>query len=57
MLKLELQGSTMMMGPADEMAQEVKYFNDINKVTSCSINGNVLTLKGENVELNFTETK
>lgn len=57
MLKLELQGSTMMMGSADEMAQEVKYFNDINKVTSYSINGNVLTLKGGNVELNFTETK
>ena len=56
-IKLELQGSTMMMGEPQKMEQETKYFNNLNQVATYSINGNNLTLKGDNVELTFTENK
>ena len=56
-IKLELQGSTMMMGAPEEMTKETKYFNDLNKVTTYTINDNSLILKGDNVELTFKENK
>ena len=54
-IKLELQGSTMMMGTPEEMTKETKYFNDLNGVSSYSINGNTLTLKGKDIELVFNK--
>jgi heat shock protein HslJ len=56
-IKLELQGSTMMMGAPEEMDEEVKYFNTLNKVTAYTLTDKVLTLKGDKTELNFKENK
>ena len=56
-IKLELQGSTMMMGTPEEMTKETKYFNDLNKVTTYTLNDNSLILKGDNIELTFTKSK
>ena len=56
-IKLELQGSTMMMGTTEEMTKETKYFNDLNKVTTYTLNDNSLILKGDNIELTFTKSK
>lgn len=56
-IKLELQGSTMMMGAPEEMTKETKYFNDLNKVTTYTLNDNSLILKGDNIELTFTKSK
>ncbi len=52
-ISLNLQGSTMMMGPEDEMMAETKYFNDLNQITTYKIEGNTLTLKGDKVDLIF----
>ena len=54
-IKLELQGSTMMMGSPDEMEAETKYFSELNKITSYSLKDNTLTLKGDKTELIFKE--
>ena len=56
-IKMELQGSTMMMGPSDKMVAETKYFNDLNGVTSYTVHGNVLTLKGDGIEIRYLENK
>ena len=53
-ISLNLQGSTMMLGPKDEMKAETKYFNDLNQITTHKIEGNTLTLKGNKVDLIFT---
>ena len=52
-LRLELQGSTMMMGEPQKMEQETKYFNNLNEITSYSLDANTLILKGRNLELTF----
>ena len=56
-IKMELQGSTMMMGPSDKMVAETKYFNDLNGVTSYTVQGDVLTLKSNGVDLRYLENK
>ena len=56
-IKMELQGSTMMMGPSDKMVAETKYFNDLNGVTSYTLQGDVLTLKSNGVDLRYLENK
>ena len=55
-IKLELQGSTMMMAHPAEMEKETKYFNNLNQITTYSINDNNLILQGNNVELKYTPT-
>ena len=54
-IKLELQGSTMMMGAPDEMERETKYFNNLNEINSYSISGDTLTLKGKDQEIVFNK--
>ena len=52
-IKLELQGSTMMMAPLDDMEKENKYFEDLKKISTYKLEQNTLSLKGNGVELVF----
>ena len=54
-LTLNLGGSTMMMGPMEEMQQEQTYFQNLSKIKTYAIQNKTLELKGDNVTLKYFE--
>ena len=54
-LTLNLGGSTMMMGPAEEMQQEQTYFQNLSKIKTYTLKNKILELKGDNVTLKYSE--
>ncbi len=54
-IKFEPIGSTMMMGPIDEMEKERVYLENLNKVNKIGFKNNILTLNGDDTELKFVE--
>ncbi|MCM1324456.1 MAG: META domain-containing protein [Acetobacter sp.] len=56
-LTLKLIGSTMMAAPEPEMKKEMDYFQNLGKIKSYSLKNKTLELSGEDIKLQFEETK
>ena len=54
-ISLNLGGSTMMMGPREEMEQEQEYFQKLSKVKTYSLKNKTLELNGDNIIIKFQE--
>lgn len=52
-IKFGPSGATMMAGPENLMKAEHQYLQDLSKVTTYTLEGNTLTLKGEGISLSF----
>ena len=56
-IKFGPAGATMMAGPEELMKAEQQYLQNLAKVTTYTINGKTLNLKGEGVNLSFEKQK
>ena len=54
-IALNLGGSTMMMGPMEEMQQEQTYFQNLSKVKTYTLQNKTLELKGDGVTIKYQE--